>query len=575
MDRSHRPHRAAAFAAFGLLATLALATSSCSRDDAVLAQVGDRKITAGEFKDLSHMAADRYMMPPDSAKARLLDDLIQRELLLVAAHSTRAMTDSELAARRKDVEEDALARAFVTQLAPADVGVSDAEVRTFYTQRGMASHVQIVFVPTASAARAANDALKRGEDFGSVATRFDAAGILPPNGDVGFVQPGMLVSPIDQIVRDAPVGSITGPVEAPGQGWFIVHIVAREPREQAPIEVEGPQLRGMLAQRKQRAYTLKRYQELADEYQVSTNPEGIAVLFDKFGVSQQARAMGGEVVAPDLTPEQRAIVLGRWDGGSRYRGTYTLGEAERDIQNRVGGNVDGRMLPAFEQWVRGRILQHVAILEARRRHIDEDPAMARRVRETVNNEMLQAVYQKEVVSKAAPTDADIRAEYEKNLEAFSTLRSAKLQYMTLPDSQLAVRAIEHVREAPSLKDAVLLSSAGMRVQEEQVTFPAHDPLWIMLQGTLVHAPAGTYLGPYHTPEGWRIVYVADRNVDVTPYEKLDPAIVDGLRQQAMAPASERRLAALTDSLRRTVPVTVDRKLLQQLSWPMPELQLPG
>jgi hypothetical protein len=72
MDRASQPRALVLAAALALLVLAAL-TTGCSTDSKVLAQVGDRKITAGEFRDLSKLAATRYLMPPDSAKAKLLD----------------------------------------------------------------------------------------------------------------------------------------------------------------------------------------------------------------------------------------------------------------------------------------------------------------------------------------------------------------------------------------------------------------------------------------------------------------------------------------------------------------------
>ena len=566
MIRSRRPIPLAAALALPLAAAL---LAGCSSDARVLARVGNRTITAGEFHDVAVAAATRSFLPPDSAKARLLDDLIQRELLLVAAYRS-AGVDSYVTRRRRAIEEDALSRALIDQLSPGNVGASDAEVRRLYAMRGTATHCQIIYAPDESTARAAYDAVARGEDFGSVAQRFDYASMLPPQGDLGFVQPGTLVSPIDRIVRDAPEGSLTGPVEAPGQGWFIVRVVSRKPHEQPAFAAEAPQLRALLMQRKQRAFILKRYQELREEYRLRVDADGLRLFFDRFGIPQQMRAMDGTPSTPQLRPTERARTLGTWDGGRGLRGAYTLGDAADDLDRGLGGRIDGSQLPSFEQWVRNRLLQRAALLEARRRHLHELPEIVRHVRETLNDELLRATYQQEVVARAVPTDAEVQAVYQQNLEAFSTLRTATLQFMTLPDSAAAARTLEHVRGAASLKDAILLASPGFSVQEETVSYPANDQLWQILQGTLLHEPLGSYLGPFRAESGWRIVQLTSRDVHVTGFDELTPEIQEGLRHEAVGAASRRRLAVFTDSLRRVVPVTVDRPLFNNLRWPLPE-----
>src|SRR3989442_7236590 len=92
-----------AFAAGCLTAVLA----GCSAQPRVLARVGDRTITVSEYRELAAGVADRYLLPPDTAKVLLLDDLVRRELMIVAARGNPAAPDSYVARRRLEIENDA------------------------------------------------------------------------------------------------------------------------------------------------------------------------------------------------------------------------------------------------------------------------------------------------------------------------------------------------------------------------------------------------------------------------------------------------------------------------------------
>src|SRR5258705_9701083 len=84
-----------------LAALLALASlaglSGCGSDSRVVARVGSQVITAGEFRDLADAASQRMFMPPDTARHRLLDQLIERDLLLAMAESRPPIPAAELA----------------------------------------------------------------------------------------------------------------------------------------------------------------------------------------------------------------------------------------------------------------------------------------------------------------------------------------------------------------------------------------------------------------------------------------------------------------------------------------------
>ena len=68
--------------AFALLAAW---LAGCSAGPDVLAKVGDRAITRDEFLDVARRAQGQYPGTGDSAKANLLEDLIKRQMLVMAA----------------------------------------------------------------------------------------------------------------------------------------------------------------------------------------------------------------------------------------------------------------------------------------------------------------------------------------------------------------------------------------------------------------------------------------------------------------------------------------------------------
>ncbi len=539
----------------------------CSLEPRVLARVGDRTISVADYQQMAEGAAGRYFLAPDSARELLLDDLIRRELMLVAATHSRAVSDSFVARRRTEFENDALTRALIAQLTPRDVAVSDAEVRRLYLWRQRATHCLISITSDSMTAVHARQAIDAGQDFAAVAKHFDVTGTLPPGGDLGFVEAGQLVSPLDRIVRESPIGGVVGPVEAPGLGWFIIKIVAREAREHGPLEQQAPELRSMLQQRKQRIVLLARYAALRNEYQIRPDADGIDLMYRRLNAAQQLHAFGADPGATQFTPRERATIVGRWDGGSRFKGRLTLGEAMDDLTSGRGGRLQSLRLNTYFDWVGNAILQRVAVIEARRRHLDEEPATVERIRRSVEQMLLQAVYQTEVLSKAEPNDEEVRMTYEQNAPSLAQLKSVGVQYVSLPDSALAVRTAERAMGSGTLAGAT--AEPGVGVREVTVKFPTEDPVWKMLEPALARQTIRGILGPIHATDGWRVVQIVARDAPVPAFDQLAQPVQDGLRQQARELAAERQLKAFTDSLRAVTPVTVDRKLLERIPWPTP------
>jgi len=551
------------------------ALAGCSPQPKVLARVGDRTITVDEFREQAAQVAGRIPLPPDSAKVMLLDNLIDRELVMSAGAHSAAVPDSVVARRRREIEQDVLGRALMQQLAPQAIGVSDAEVKQLYAWRQSATRCQVVFTTDEAMARAARRAIDGGEDFGTVATQYDVTATVPPNGDLGFVEPGQLVNPLDNIVRTAPLGKVIGPLEVPGQGWFIVKALAREPREHAGFAQQSDELRSMIEQRKKRSTLISHYAQLRDAYAVTPDPAALGVLYDRLNAMRAAAGSGILPAAPQLTPHDRTLPIVRWNGGTpALRGAVTLGEAIDLLMSGRAPRLDAQRLNAYPDWARALGLQRVIVLEAKRRHLDEEPAIARQIRQQVDQIVFDGVYQAEVFERAEPNDAELMQAFQRNAQAFAQLRSVTVQWVSLPDSASAMALGQKLVQAgpQPLKESVPFAAPGLPVGEITVRYPTQEPLWQMLQQAFTQAPEGQLLGPLHLPDGWRVLQLVHRDMPAPNFATLTPEQQTGLHNQAKQFAVERRLKQYTDSLRTHVPVTIDRATLTHTPWPAPSLE---
>jgi len=549
--------------------------AGCSPQPQVLARVGDRTITADQFHEQAQQVAARLPVPPDSAKAIVLQSMIDRELVLAAAKGSKAVPDSFIARRRGEIEQDVLGRALMQQLAPQDIGVSDAEVKQLYAWRQTATHCQVVFTADEATAREARREIDQGQDFGIVATRFDQTGTVPPNGDLGFVEPGQLINPLDDVVRTTRVGAIVGPTEVPGQGWFIVKVLARQPREHAAFAQQADEIRSMIEQRKRRSTLIAHYSELRDAYQVTPVDAGIRTLYDRLDAMRAAQGSGMQPAMPQLTPAERATPIVHWDGGSPgTRGTITTGEALDMLVAGRAPRLDAARMNTYPDWARALGLQRVIVAEAKRRHLDEQPEVARQIRDQVDQLVFEGVVQEQVLVRAVPTDAEVETAFQHNAQAFAQLRSVTVQWVTLPDSATAMTVGQKVMQAGAapLKETVPFAAPGLTVGESTVLYPTRDPLWQMLQQAFTQAPEGQLLGPVHLPDGWRILQFVHRDMPAPSFATLTPEQQEGLRNQAKQYAAQRTLKAYTDSLRTRIPVTIDHQAVAKAKWPAPSIE---
>ncbi|MEK7331550.1 MAG: peptidylprolyl isomerase [Candidatus Eisenbacteria bacterium] len=547
------------------LAALAALLAGCSSDPDVLARVNGEAITLAQFNEVARGNLQQYTGPPDSVKARLLKDLVDRELMVQGALREGLDETPEFQAFRQQLERQTLRETLFQRLLGGPFPVSDGEVRELYQRRGTATHVRLIFTFYETPARQALKDLKGGDDFATVADRYNPPGTVPPGGDIGFIQPGSLLPPLDDLVRTGPLARVLGPIEGGGEGWFVLRLEERRPQAQPPFEEVRAQLGEMLRQRKQRVSVLRVVDNLRIDHQVLVLPGAPQTVVGRL------RPTPGLETPPPPGPDERKQVLARYRGGA-----YTLGEAYDDLMSATGNRPNLAMLPTVERWIESQTIERAALAEALKRHIHEEPEVERRMRDRLNNFLLDGYYQRQVMARIQIGPGDFQAAYERHKASFARLQAARVVSVTMRDSAGAAALAEQAGHVPSLREAAATAAAGGRVREEKLTFPADSPLWTQFESKLMSMSAGNIAGPYPVAGGWLIFQLLAKRQDAPPFESLPAGARGQLQGVAAEIKREARLAALTDSLRRVFPpieLHVDR--LRRIPWPPAPAAPPG
>ena len=545
-----------------LLALAAILAAGCSPPKAVLARVGSRAITEEDFLIVARQIGAGYPGPPDTMKTRLLEDLIRRELLVQAAIARGVHRDTTLIDQRARLEEQALRERLFADLG-GDFPVSEEEIQTFYRWRTQETRARVVFSHTRERIQAAHEALRGGIDFASVADRFNPAGFTAPGGDVGFTAPGLLLQPLDDLIRTSPVGQVIGPVEAPNQGWFLLKVEERRQRQSPPLESERAVITEVIRQRKQREVMVRAIDRLTAAYDVQV-VKGAA---QELTLRAQESSRTG--VVPELTPGEQALPMARYRGG-----VYTMGDAYQDLMS-GRSNPDFQVLATVERWLQGRALDRVVLAEARARHYLEEPDVERALRERTNDFLLQSWFSQEVLLPVQATEEDARALHARS-EPQLTLQSARVLMVNLSDSAAASQLALTARQVEGLREAVATAAPGSRVRSETLSFPNPNPFLQALEPELRMRSAGDYAGPFPMPRGWLVVQLLDKTQSAADFDRLPLAERERLLNEATEIKRQEHVNTLVAELRRSTPVTIDWRRLKKLRWPeMVEPPPPG
>src|SRR5262249_52892409 len=149
----------------------------------------------------------------------------------------------------RENEQRALLQALYGRVASPSQRVSDAEAKALYDARKVEAELWLLFTSSREACRAAKAGLESGRPFADGAKAVSVPGVLPPDGRLGWVAPGALPDPLDGALRTQKVGVIGGPFQT-REGWFLLKVAERRPREQGPYEQLRAGMIDLMRQRK-------------------------------------------------------------------------------------------------------------------------------------------------------------------------------------------------------------------------------------------------------------------------------------------------------------------------------------
>ena len=530
---------------------LMLVSAGCSSQQPPLIQVGSQKVTVEDFQRAGSSAQGQYAGPAEIVKGQLAEDLMSRALMLEMAHQL----GHEDAADVKNTERDAMRRALLQALygriaSPAQ-RVSEAEARALYEARKLQAEVQMIYTSSHESALAALKRLEAGEPFEQVSRSLSLPGLLPPDGNMGMIAPGSLPDPLDGAVRSLPVGKVGGPYST-REGWFLVKIKQRVPREQGSYETLRSGMYDLARQRKQRAAFTRSYQALKDAWHFQPVNGGAQLLF----------RVASPVQPLQPTSEQRKAALATWDGGQ-----YTLQDAYDDMNDASVQRPPVQLLPAIEIWIEQQAMIRIAVLEARRRHLDEEPEVVQQVRAKREELLLQVIYEGAVAAVPPPGPELVRMAWEQVKDRFTKLVEADVAIAVVSDSGLVAKLVKQGETIRALPEAAKAVDPSITVTETKVAFPNQDPQWSSLTALFTQMQPGSWFGPEPTAGGWRILQLVNKTVEQQAFEQLPEATQQNIAGSAAELAREQRFKVFRDSLVQVYHPVVNQALLAKLPWP--------
>ncbi len=224
-------------------------------DKSEVARVNDEGVSAALFE-----LALKDQLRAGAQDSAALRDGIRRDLVLqtfLAQQAVKSRLDKavDVQLRVESARKSVLAAAWQQQWLQ-DNPVSDAEVQAEYaalvTRSGNKEYqIRQVLLRDETSARLVLDQIKGGKKLEEMARTYSVDATSKAEGGlVPWVNAGVLIAPLGEVVAKAKIGQlVTEPVKT-AAGWHVLELVAERPFTLPAIEQLKPQLQQSLAQRK-------------------------------------------------------------------------------------------------------------------------------------------------------------------------------------------------------------------------------------------------------------------------------------------------------------------------------------
>ena len=233
-------------------------------ENKVLASVNGMPITEADVTEaILGMGQRGQSLLNPQGKKMVLEQLIQRKLLLASAKKDLLEFDPAFKAQLAAVKDELLTK-FVISRTVEGVKVSDDEVKAFYDENPArfvadetvtASHILVDSEEKAKELRAA---IVAGEvTFADAAKEHSSCPSKEQGGSLGAFSRGQMVKEFEDAAFALPVGELSEPVKTQF-GWHLITVTEKSDAATLPYEQIKEQLREqLLAEKQQKAYVSK------------------------------------------------------------------------------------------------------------------------------------------------------------------------------------------------------------------------------------------------------------------------------------------------------------------------------
>ncbi|MBU1356630.1 MAG: peptidyl-prolyl cis-trans isomerase [Candidatus Edwardsbacteria bacterium] len=410
-----------------LILSLIIALTSCSSRDKTIANVGNSKVTLGDFQD----AYKPPMIPGDSAavlagKQELLNRMVEQKLLVNEAVSRGMDKDPKLAQDLEELKKNILLQELYKDEILKHAQPSDSDVKKFYARLGKEAKARHILVKTEEEAKEIAKALKGGGDFAQLAgSKSVDRGSAERGGDLGWFGWGKMVDEFQSAIFSMKPGQTSKPIKT-AFGFHIIRLDSLRDAPLQPFEEMKDRIKQQLSSTRPRELANKYITKLREGANIKIKDDIIQALAAKQAPGQPMPAL------PQVSPEELKKTVITYNGGS-----WTVQNLYDNVNRYMRGTLDLNQADRLKEQLEGLIVSDLLLARAKSKGIEQNPKVKAQLSRTRDNMLAESFYREDVSGKVMLTPDQAKKYYQDNKKEFYQPAKALVHIIAVPEKDQA------------------------------------------------------------------------------------------------------------------------------------------